>query len=74
MYTASIWLSMWYAYRGRPLHSIFLQEYIFVHFREFLGSFADLDVDGRAYRALLGELKGKKKGKMMFRLAQDNQK
>ena len=31
---------------------------IFVHFREFLGIFADLDVDWRACRALLGEFKG----------------
>ena len=38
---------------------------IFVHFREFLGIFADLDVDGSACRVLLGEFKGKK-GKMMF--------
>ena len=33
---------------------------IFMHFREFLGILADLDGDGRAYRALLGEFKGKK--------------
>ena len=29
MYTASIWLSMWYAYIGRIPPSIFLQEYIY---------------------------------------------
>ena len=38
---------------------------IFMHFREFLGILADLDVDGSACRVLLGEFKGKK-GKMMF--------
>ena len=38
---------------------------IFVHFREFLGIFADLDVDGSTCEVLLGEFKGKK-GKMMF--------
>ena len=39
---------------------------IFVHFRENLGIFADLDVDGRACRVLLGEFKGEK-GELMFR-------
>ena len=38
---------------------------IFVYFCEFLGIFADLNVDGSACRVLLGEFKGKK-GKMMF--------
>ena len=31
---------------------------IFVHFGEILGIFADLNVDWRACRALLGEFKG----------------
>ena len=31
MYTASIWLSMWYAYIGRIPPSIFLQEYVIIY-------------------------------------------
>ena len=34
---------------------------IFVPFREFLGIFADLDVDWGAFRALLGEFKGERR-------------
>ena len=39
---------------------------IFVPFCELSGIFADLNVDERACRVLLGEFKGKK-GKLMFR-------
>ena len=44
-------------FRGRFLDEI----RHFLDFREFLGQFANLEVDGRDWRALLGKFKGKKR-------------